>query len=153
MFALSSECKKREEAFKAMSSLLNTSITNIDEYIELYEESLNLPKIAHLLIIVDEFAELKKTNPEIIKQLVSFSRIGRSLGVHLILSTQKPNGVIDDEIWSNSHFKIALKLHDEKDSQDIIKSKEAAYITNPGEFILQVDNSALKADSLYSKRK
>lgn len=152
IFALSSECKKRQEAFKDMSSFLNTSITNIDDYIDLYDDGYNLPKIAHLLVIVDEFAELKKTNPDIIKQLVSFSRIGRSLGLHLILSTQKPNGVIDDEIWSNSHFKIALKLNDEKDSQDIIKSKDAAYIKNPGEFILQVDNNYLKAEALYSKQ-
>ena len=152
IFALSSECKKRQESFKKLSSYLNTSITNIDEYIDLYDKCYNLPKIAHLLVIVDEFAELKKTNPDIIKQLVSFSRIGRSLGLHLILSTQKPNGVIDDEIWSNSHFKIALKLNDEKDSQDIIKTKEAAYIKNPGEFILQVDNNYIKADALYSKK-
>ena len=152
IYALSFECKRREEAFKKMSNLLNTSISNIDDYIDGYKECLNMPKIAHLLIIVDEFAELKKNSPEIIKQLISFSRIGRSLGIHLILSTQKPSGVIDDEIWSNSHFKIALKMHDEKDSKDIIKTKDAAYLNNPGDFILRVDNNISKRESLYSKK-
>jgi len=46
------------------------------------------------------------------KELVSTARIGRSLGIHLILATQKPSGVVDDQIWSNSKFKLALKVQD-----------------------------------------
>ena len=152
IYALSFECNRRQNCFKEMSKSLNSSIVNIDEYNENLKVVNNMPKIAHLLIVIDEFAELKRTNPEIIKQLISFSRIGRSLGIHLILSTQKPNGIVDEEIWSNSHFKIALKLNDERDSQDIIKNKDAAYLVNPGEFILQVDNKSIKAETLYSKK-
>jgi len=142
------ECKKRQMLFNKLSSLTSLSIVNIDDYLENNSE---LEKIAHLIIVVDEFAELKKEYPELMKELVSLSRIGRSLGVHLVLSTQRPSGVIDDEIWSNSHFKIALKVHSEKDSQDLIKTKDAAYLTSPGEFYLQVDDSTLKARSIYSK--
>ena len=144
------ECKKRQKLFKELSNLMNYPIMNIDEYLDNYK-AYNLKPIAHLLIVVDEFAELKKENPIIIKELVSFSRIGRSLGIHLILATQKPSGIIDDEIWSNSHFKIALKVHSTKDSEDIIKNKDAAYLQKPGEFYLQVDNNTIKASSLYSK--
>ena len=43
-------------------------------------------------------------------QLISAARIGRSLGVHLILATQKPSGVVDDQIWSNSRFRICMKV-------------------------------------------
>ncbi|MBR2577587.1 MAG: hypothetical protein IKE38_01525, partial [Erysipelotrichaceae bacterium] len=128
------------------------SIMNIDDYLDNEYETHGLPDMAHLLIVVDEFAELKKENPEIIRKLVSYSRIGRSLGIHLILATQRPNGTIDDEIWSNSHFKVALKVLSDKDSNDIIKSKDAAYLHDPGDFYLAVDDSLLKAKAVYSKR-
>ena len=55
------------------------------------------------------------------KELVSTARIGRSLGIHLILATQKPSGVVDDQIWSNSKFKLALKVQDRQDSNEILK--------------------------------
>lgn len=149
--AIDRECRKRQTLFKKLSIKAQTSIMNIDDYLENYK-NYNFESIAHLVIVVDEFAELKKENPFIIKELISFARIGRSLGVHLILATQKPSGVIDDEIWSNSHFKIALKVHNEKDSLDIIKQKDAAYLTKPGEFYLQVDDNIIKAKALYSKK-
>lgn len=61
-------------------------------------------------------------------QLISTARIGRSLGVHLILATQKPSGVVDDQIWSNSRFKICLKVQEKEDSMAMIKSPDAAMI-------------------------
>lgn len=149
--AIDFECKRRQKLFKTLSNKAMTSIMNIDDYLNNDYENFGLPKIAHLLIVVDEFAELKKENPIIIKNLISFSRIGRSLGLHLILATQRPSGIIDDEIWSNSHFKIALKVLSDKDSNDIIKSKDAAYLNNPGEFYLNIDENLVKAKTIYSK--
>ena len=150
--ALDHECKRRQNLFKQLSNDLMMSIMSIDEYLDSEYKSLNYPKIAHLLIVVDEFAQLKKENPTYIKELISFSRIGRSLGIHLILATQKPSGAIDDEIWSNSHFKIALKVLNEKDSNDIIKHKEAAYLNEAGKFYLSVDENLYLAKSFYSKK-
>ena len=63
------------------------------------------------------------------KELVSTARIGRSLGIHLILATQKPSGVVDDQIWSNSKFKLALKVQNTSDSNEILKTPDAAEIT------------------------
>lgn len=83
----------------------------------------------HLFLISDEFAELKSEEPDFIRELVSAARIGRSLGVHLILATQKPGGIIDDQIWSNSRFKVALKVQDATDSKEILKNSDAANIT------------------------
>ena len=143
---LKNECKNRQLLFKKLSNKTNTSIMNIDDYLM---NSSNL--LSHLIIVVDEFAELKKEHPDKIKELISISRIGRSLGLHLILATQKPGGIIDEQIWSNSHFKIALKLFEESDSMDVIKSKEAAYLDKPGEFYLSYDNNLIKEESLYSK--
>ena len=71
-------------------------------------------------------------------QLISAARIGRSLGVHLILATQKPSGVVDAQIWSNSKFKICLKVQDKSDSMEMIKNDLAAELKNVGRFYLQV---------------
>ena len=68
----------------------------------------------------------------------SAARIGRSLGVHLILATQKPSGVVNDQIWSNTKFRVCLKVQDKADSNEMIKCPNAAEITNAGRFYLQV---------------
>uniref|UniRef100_UPI0004624DCC FtsK/SpoIIIE domain-containing protein n=1 Tax=Streptococcus suis TaxID=1307 RepID=UPI0004624DCC len=68
-------------------------------------------------------------------------RIGRSLGIHLILATQKPSGVVDDQIWSNSRFKLALKVADRSDSMEMLKTPDAAEITQVGRGYLQVGNN------------
>ncbi len=148
IIALNNECRRRQLLFKRLSASGNTSIMNLDDYLSSSPEE----KIAHLLIVVDEFAELRKENPEQIRQLISISRIGRSLGVHLILATQKPSGNIDEEIFSNSKFKIALKVFEEKDSHDLIRCKDAAYLNEPGSFCLKVEDSLIKARSIYSKK-
>lgn len=151
IIAISNECNRRQLLFKKLSNISHKSIMNIDDYLDNNNPNYGLDNLAHLLIVVDEFAQLKKNNPEVIKELISLSRIGRSLGLHLILATQKPNGVIDDEIWSNSRFKIALRFFDDKDSNDLIKSNKATMLSRPGQFLLQVDNSLIEADSIYTK--
>ncbi|CYV14284.1 DNA translocase FtsK [Streptococcus suis] len=95
----------------------------------------------HLFLISDEFAELKTNQPDFMKELVSTARIGRSLGIHLILATQKPSGVVDDQIWSNSRFKLALKVADRSDSMEMLKTPDAAEITQVGRGYLQVGNN------------
>lgn len=72
------------------------------------------------------------------QQLISAARIGRSLGVHLILATQKPSGVVDDQIWSNSRFRVCLKVQEKSDSMDMIKRPDAAELSTTGRFYLQV---------------
>jgi S-DNA-T family DNA segregation ATPase FtsK/SpoIIIE len=129
-------------------------VNHINGYTKLYKkgkiekdpkEKAKLPDkpIPHLFLISDEFAELKANEPDFMDELVSVARIGRSLGVHLILATQKPSGVVDDQIWSNSKFKLALKVADESDSNEIIKTPDAARITDPGRAYLQVGNNEI----------
>lgn len=77
------------------------------------------------------------------KELVSAARIGRSLGIHLILATQKPSGVVDEQIWTNSKFKLCLKVQNESDSREMIKTPDAAGITLPGRAYLQVGNNEI----------
>ena len=77
------------------------------------------------------------------KELISAARIGRTLGVHLILATQKPAGVVDSQIWSNSKFKLCLKVQTKEDSNEVIKTPLAAEIVEPGRSYFQVGNNEI----------
>lgn len=84
-----------------------------------------------------------KEQPEFVRALVSAARVGRSLGINLILATQKPSGVVDDEIWSNTRFRICLRVADKQDSNEMLKRTDAAYITGTGRGFLQVGNDEI----------
>jgi DNA segregation ATPase FtsK/SpoIIIE, S-DNA-T family len=79
-----------------------------------------LPK---LLVVVDEFATLKAELPEFIDALVGVAQRGRSLGVHLLLATQRPSGAVSDNIRANANLRIALRVQDDADSTDIIAAR------------------------------
>ena len=77
------------------------------------------------------------------KELISAARIGRTLGIHLILETQKPAGVVDAQIWSNSKFKLCLKVQTREDSNEVLKTPLAAEIVEPGRAYFQVGNNEI----------
>ena len=104
--SIESELKKRQKIFNDARQKKNESTIDIYKYQKLRREGKVEIAVPHLFIISDEFAELKTQQPEFMEQLISTARIGRSLGVHLILATQKPNGVVDDQIWSNTKFRV-----------------------------------------------
>lgn len=133
----------KAELLKRQSYFANAGVNHIDKYIKLYKEGRVSEALPHLIIIVDEFAELKAEQPEFMKELISAARIGRSLGVHLILATQKPSGVVDAQIWSNSKFKLCLKVQSKEDSNEVIKTPLAAEIKEPGRAYLQVGNNEI----------
>lgn len=138
--ALESELKRRQQVFNEVRETLKEGSMNIYKYQQYYRKGLVSEPMSHLLIICDEFAELKSQQPEFMDQLISTSRIGRSLGIHLILATQKPSGVVNDQIWSNSKFKVCLKVQDKSDSNEILKKPDAAFLKQTGAFYLQVGN-------------
>lgn len=137
MASIKSELKRRQQIFS------DYGVNHINGYNKLFKNGEADIPIPHLFLISDEFAELKKEQPDFMAELISTARIGRSLGVHLILATQKPSGVVDDQIWSNSKFKLALKVQDEGDSREILKTGDAAFITQPGRAYLQVGNNEI----------
>ena len=146
--SIESELRRRQKAFNKARDLSNESTIDIYKYQKLYRSGVVTEPISHLFIICDEFAELKTQQPEFMDQLISTARIGRSLGVHLILATQKPSGVVNDQIWSNSRFRICLKVQEKEDSMDMIKSPEAAMLKNVGRFYLQVGYNEFFAQGL-----
>ncbi|MFA5693053.1 MAG: type VII secretion protein EssC, partial [Acholeplasmataceae bacterium] len=138
LVSIESELKRRQRLFNKVREALNESTIDIYKYQRLYREGLVDTPISHLLIVSDEFAELKLQQPEFMSQLISTARIGRSLGVHLILATQKPSGIVDDQIWSNSRFRVCMKVQEKADSMDMIKCSDAAMLKDVGRFYLQV---------------
>lgn len=138
LVSIDSEVKRRQLKFNAAREQLGESTIDIYKYQKFYREGKLEEPIPHLFIICDEFAELKSQQPDFMQNLISIARIGRSLGVHLILATQKPSGVVDDQIWSNSKFKVCLKVQDTSDSNEMIKREDAAWLKQAGRFYLQV---------------
>ena len=138
MAAVESELKRRQMIFNKAREKLKEGSMNIYKYQDYYRKHLVDEPLSHLLIICDEFAELKQQQYDYMDQLITISRIGRSLGIHLILATQKPSGVVNDQIWSNSRFKVCLKVQDRSDSNEILKKPDAAFLKQTGSFYIQV---------------
>ena len=84
-----------------------------------------------LVLVVDEFAALAREVPEFIDGVVDVALRGRSLGIHLVLATQRPAGVITPQIRANTNLRIALRVADVEDSVDVIGTKSAALL--PGD--------------------
>jgi len=137
MVSIKSENKRRQKIFSEYG------VNHINAYTKLLKNNEAKEPIPHLFIIIDEFAELKREEPDFMRELISVAQVGRSLGVHLILSTQKPSGTVDDNIWSNSKMRLCLRVQDKQDSMDMLHKPDAAQITNAGRCYLQVGNDEL----------
>lgn len=143
--SIKSELQRRQRLFNEARKVSGEGTIDIYKYQRLRKQGIVTEPIPHLYIISDEFAELKTQQPEFMEELVSTARIGRSLGVHLILATQKPAGVVDEQIWTNSKFRVCLKVQDKQDSQDMIRRPDAADIIQTGRFYFQVGYNELFA--------
>lgn len=137
MISIKSENTRRQRLFSEYG------VNNINLYTRLYKNHEAEIPVPHLFIIIDEFAELKKEEPDFMRELISVAQVGRSLGVHLILATQKPSGTVDDNIWSNSKFRLCLRVQDRQDSNDMLHKPDAAFITQAGRGYLQVGNDEI----------
>ena len=134
MISIKSENKRRQKV------LQEYGVNHIDRYTRLYKAGEIKEPMPHLFLIVDEFAQLKKEEPEFIRELISVAQVGRSLGIHLILATQKPAGTVDDNIWSNTRFRLCLRVQDIQDSMDMLHKPDAAFLNGSGRCCLQVGN-------------
>ncbi|HLX41298.1 MAG TPA: FtsK/SpoIIIE domain-containing protein [Ktedonobacteraceae bacterium] len=135
LVALKSELKRREHI------LSQANAKKIAEYqaMRAQQPSAYEP-LPNLFIVIDEFAELAKEHPTFMEGLVSVVQKGRSLGVHLILATQKPTGSVNQNIWSNLKFRICLRVASLQDSRDMLGRSEAALLpsTIPGRAYFQI---------------
>ena len=84
--------------------------------------------LPRLLVVMDEFAAIAAELPDFVDKLVDVAQRGRSLGVHLLLATQRPTGVVNDHIRANTNLRVALRVQDTGDSIDVIGAPTAAGI-------------------------
>ena len=103
--------------------------------------------LARLVIVVDEFASLAEELPEFVTGLVGIAQRGRSLGVHLVLATQRPEGVVSPEIRANTNLRLCLAVTGEHESRDVLDSPLAARISRatPGRGLARTGPSTLTA--------
>ncbi|MDR7083065.1 S-DNA-T family DNA segregation ATPase FtsK/SpoIIIE [Arthrobacter ginsengisoli] len=102
------------------------------------------PPLPHLVVIIDEFRMLVDEAPEALTELMRIAAIGRSLGIHLVMATQRPQGAVSPDIRANVTSCVALRVQSELESFDIINSRLAAAIpiTSPGRAYLVRGNEA-----------
>ena len=135
--SLGAELRRREH------QLADADAKDIEDY--LAGRTADDEPMPRLLIVIDEFAALAAELPDFVTGLVDVARRGRSLGVHLILATQRPAGVVSAEIKSNTNLRIALRVTDAGDSDDVIESSAAAQISKsfPGRAYARLGHSSL----------
>ena len=126
--SLSAELRRRE------GILLRAGAKDIEDYWDARRASPGLPPLPRLMLVIDEFASLVAELPDFVSGLVGIAQRGRSLGVHLILATQRPAGVVSADIRANTNLRIALRVTDAEESADVIDSRDAAFIakSTPG---------------------
>ena len=115
---LHAELRRREQLIRAIGA------ADLAAYRRLSPHEV-LPR---LVVVIDEFAALVSEQPDFLHALVGIAQRGRSLGVHLILATQRPSGVISDDIRANTNLRLALRLHDTADALDVVGDHTPASI-------------------------
>ena len=136
LVALDAEMDRRKRLFNA------AGVNDIGSYQDLYWQHKVKKPLPRLVVIVDEFAELVTDYPDFMDGLIGIARVGRSLGVHLILATQSPAGVVKQQIWANAKFRICLRVESRQESQEMLHRQEAANLPRvPGRGYLQVGNN------------
>lgn len=101
--------------------------------------------LPRLVIVIDEFRLLADELPDFVEGVVSLAAVGRSLGVHLVLATQRPAGAITADIQANVNLRIAMRMRDVADSTDVIGSPDAAHVSSdlPGRGFARGGDGAL----------
>ena len=131
--SLTAELRRREGLFAGAGA------GSVEEYRRARAEQPDLPSVPRLVIAIDEFRVLAEELPDFVQGLVRLAAVGRSLGVHLVLSTQRPGGIVSPDIRANVSLRIALRVRDRTDSVDVLDAPDAASIDagTPGRAMLR----------------
>ena len=138
--SLSAELTRRERILAA------AGVKDIEEYTATgLRTSPGHPPLPRLVIVIDEFASLARDLPDFVAGLVGIAQRGRSLGLHLILATQRPSGVVSADIRANTNLRIALRMTDAAESADVIDAPDAARIARatPGRGYVRLGHASL----------
>ena len=119
--ALEAELERRQRVFAEAGA----DIDNLDAYLATGPAE----PMPRLLLVVDEFAMLAKDFPDVLTSLVSIAAVGRTLGVHMLLATQRPAGVVSEDILANTNMRVALRVQSREDSVNVIGVPAASAIS------------------------
>ncbi|GAB3875443.1 FtsK/SpoIIIE domain-containing protein [Terrabacter terrigena] len=139
--SLDAEMKRRERL------LAEAGVKDLDDYRRAASVRRELPPLARLVIVVDEFKALADEFPDFVSGLVRVAALGRSMGLHLVLATQRPAGIVSADMRANLALRIALRVRDRSDSVDVIDAPDAATLDprTPGRACLRAGDNALTA--------
>ncbi|RZB17846.1 cell division protein FtsK [Streptomyces sp. F001] len=137
--SLGAELKRREHILAAADA------KDIEDYQDLVRRDPSHPPVPRLLIVIDEFASMVRDLPDFVTGLVNIAQRGRSLGIHLLLATQRPSGVVSPEIRANTNLRIALRVTDAGESSDVIDAPDAGHISKstPGRAYVRLGHASL----------
>ncbi|WDV53683.1 FtsK/SpoIIIE domain-containing protein [Streptomyces coeruleorubidus] len=137
--SLGAELHRREHILAAADA------KDIEDYQDLVRRDPSHQPVPRLLIVIDEFASMVRDLPDFVTGLVNIAQRGRSLGIHLLLATQRPSGVVSPEIRANTNLRIALRVTDGGESTDVIDSPEAGHISKntPGRAYARLGHASL----------
>ncbi|MGH3447864.1 MAG: type VII secretion protein EccCb, partial [Nocardioidaceae bacterium] len=138
--ALYGEMQRRQEVLKQAGNL-----PNVTAYQDLIDEGHDLEPLPHLLVIIDEFSELLTAKPDFAELFVAIGRIGRSIGVHLLLATQRLEMGKIKGLESHLSYRISLRTFSESESRDAIGVPDAFHLPpEPGSGYLKVDTTVFE---------
>ena len=139
LVSLGAELRRREHL------LADHGASDIAAYQELRRRSPELAPLPRLVLVVDEFASMVRELPDFVSGLVTIAQRGRSLGIHLVLATQRPSGAITPDIRANTNLRIALRTTDQAESRDIIDAPYAGELSpsTPGRAYARLGYAAL----------
>ena len=137
--SLGAELTRREHLLAAAGT------KDIEDYADARGRGARLRPMPRLLLVIDEFASMVRDLPDFIPGLVNIAQRGRALGIHLILATQRPSGVVTADIRANTNLRIALRVTDPEESTDVIDAPDAARIskTTPGRACVRLGHASL----------
>ncbi|TFE37098.1 cell division protein FtsK [Streptomyces sp. ICN441] len=140
LVSLGAELRRRE------TQLAQVGAKDIEDYQDRRARGGDLlPPLPRLVLVIDEFASMVRELPDFITGLVNIAQRGRSLGIHLVLATQRPGGAVTPDIRANTNLRIALRTTDTSESRDIIDAPDSGEISpsNPGRAYARLGPSAL----------
>ncbi|MET9203423.1 type VII secretion protein EccCb, partial [Gordonia sp. NPDC003585] len=133
--ALLGEMQRRQQVLQAAGSL-----PNVTEYNRRREAGQDLEPLPNLLVVIDEFGEILTAKPDFIDLFVQIGRIGRSIGVHLLLATQRLEESKLRGLESHLSYRIGLRTFSAQESRTVIGTADAHELPPiPGSGILKVD--------------
>lgn len=137
--SLGAELKRRERVLAASGA------KDVDDHRRRRLADPSLRRLGRLVIVVDEFKMLADELPDFVSGLVQLAAIGRSLGVHLVLATQRPGGIVSADMRANISLRVALRVRDRSDSDDVIEDPRAATISDrmPGRAFVRTADQRL----------